>query len=346
MQEDKQQRTEISDLGEFGLIDRLKSQVQHYQPSTLYGIGDDAAVIDIGQGECMLVSTDLLVEGVHFDLAYAPLAHVGYKAVAVNVSDIAAMNAIPQQITVSIALSNRFSVEAVEELYRGMRLACEQYHVDLVGGDTTASRSGLVISVTAMGRAPKDKIVYRNGAKKGDLICVTGSLGAAYIGLQLLEREKQVYLANPEMQPDLEKRAFLLGRQLKPEARTDTVHELAAAGVMPTAMMDISDGLASEVMHICKQSGVGAVLYEEKLPIDRETYEAVSEFQLPLGVVALNGGEDYELVFTVSQEDYEKVNNIPDVSIVGFVQEQERGLKLVTRANQVIDLQAQGWKHF
>lgn len=344
---DEKTRTEISTLGEFGLIARIKRNVKIYNASTIKGIDDDAAVIRTNTDEYMVVSSDMLLEGVHFDLVYTPLKHLGYKAVAVNVSDIAAMNAIPEQITVSLGLSNRFSVEAVDELYEGIHVACQNYKVDLVGGDTTASRSGLVIAITAIGKVHPSKVVYRNTARKGDILCVTGDLGAAYLGLQVLRREKQEFLANPSMQPQLEKYSYLVMRQLKPEARTDIIHELKDLDVVPTAMIDISDGLASELLHICRQSGVGAVVYEDKLPIDQLAMEAATmDFQLSPLTCAMNGGEDYELLFTIRQEDYPKLENHPEISFIGYIQEAEKGVKLVTSGQQITDIKAQGWVHF
>ncbi len=339
-------RTELSALGEFGLIDRLTQGVQLYHPETRKGIGDDAAVLDLGGPQLTVVTTDMLLEGVHFDLSYAPLPHVGYKAVAVNISDIAAMNAIPKQITVNIAVSNRFSVEALEALYAGINSACAEYKVDLVGGDTTSSRSGLVISVTAIGQVEKDKIVYRSGAQPNDILCVTGDLGAAYVGLQIMEREKQVYLANPDMQPQLEGKDYLIQRQLKPLARMDVVHELRELAVQPTAMMDVSDGLASEILHICKSSAVGATLYEDKLPIDGVTYTTAGEMQLDPTTCALNGGEDYELLFTIRQSEYEKLKNHPDVFFIGYINEAAKGINLITKNENRVPVRAQGWAHF
>ena len=344
---DQSKRTEISKVGEFGLIDHLTKDVKIYNQSTEKGIGDDAAVLQNSAELKTVVSTDLLVEGVHFDLAYVPLKHLGYKAVAVNVSDIAAMNAIPQQITVSIAISNRFSIEALDQIYDGIKAACQSYQVDLVGGDTTSSRSGLVISVTAIGQAKASELTYRNGAKKGDILCVTGDLGAAYLGLNILEREKQEFLANPDMQPALEGKDYLIQRQLKPEARMDVIHELRDLDIVPTSMIDISDGLASETFHICTQSNLGAVIYEEKLPYDRMTYEvAATDFKIPLLTCALNGGEDYELLFTISQEDFKKIETHSKISFIGYMQDADKGIKLVTNAEQVIDVKAQGWEHF
>jgi thiamine-monophosphate kinase len=338
-------RTEISELGEFGLIDHLNSSVIIKNPSTLKGIGDDAAVIEAGD-HVKVVTTDLLIEGVHFDLSYAPLQHVGFKAVAVNISDVAAMNAIPKQITVSIALSNRFSVEAVDSLYEGINTACEHYGVDLVGGDTTASRTGLVISVTAIGEAQKEQITYRTGAKVNDILCVTGDLGSALIGLQILEREKQVYLANPDMKPELGNYTVVTGRQLRPDARMDIIHEMRELGVVPTSMIDISDGLASEIFHICKGSGVGATIYEDKLPIDKQTFDTAVELNLDPITCVLNGGEDYELLFTINQKDFAKLEKHPDIHFIGHMTKAEEGKYLVTKSGTTVQLKAQGWKHF
>ncbi len=337
------ERTELNALGEFGLIDRIKSKFTTQNPETITGIGDDAAVIDLGD-KYMLISTDMLLEGVHFDLAYAPLRHLGYKAVAVNVSDIAAMNGIAKQITVSIGLSNRISVEAVDEIYEGIRFACEDYKVDLIGGDTSSSRSGLVLSITVTGLVDKDKIAYRNGAKANDILCVTGDLGAAYFGLQILEREKQEYLANPSMQPDLEEKSYLVGKQLKPEARADIIHELAEAGIVPTSMIDISDGLASEIIHLSTQSGVGALIFEEKLPIEDITMLTASEFNISPITAALNGGEDYQLLFTVKQADFDKIKNISDITPIGYMTE-DKTVELVLKSGAKASIKAQGWNH-
>ncbi|PSL01215.1 thiamine-phosphate kinase [Cecembia rubra] len=340
-----EKRTEISALGEFGLIDHLNEKIVIRHSSTLKGIGDDAAVIDSGE-HVKVVTTDLLLEGVHFDLSYAPLTHVGFKAVAVNVSDVAAMNAIPKQITVSIALSNRFSVEAVDALYAGINAAAEHYSVDVIGGDTTASRSGLVISVTAIGEAKKEQIVYRSGAKVNDIICVTGDLGGALVGLQVLEREKQVFLSNPDMKPELEKYQIVTARQLRPEARMDIIHELRELEVIPTSMMDISDGLASELFHICKASNVGVTIYEDKLPIDKQTFDTAVELGLDPITCVLNGGEDYELLFTIDQKDFHKLEKHPDIHFIGHVSKEEDGKYLVTKSGTAAQLKAQGWKHF
>ncbi|HAK79964.1 MAG TPA: thiamine-phosphate kinase [Runella sp.] len=338
-------RTELSTLGEFGLIERINQQFTPVLPQTIKGIGDDAAVIDTGSDEYTLVSTDMLIEGVHFDLSYAPLKHLGFKAVAVNVSDIAAMNGTPRQITVSIGLSNRFSVEAIDELYAGIQTACEAYKVDLVGGDTSASRSGLVLSVTAIGTVKKDKIAYRNGAQPNDVICVTGDLGAAYLGLQLLEREKREFLENPNMQPQLEDKAYLVGRQLKPEARTNIIYELNDADLVPTSMIDVSDGLASEILHLCKQSGTGAQIFEEHIPVADETFLTADEFKLSPLTAALNGGEDYELLFTIKQTDYEKIKNSPHISFIGFMTNDPSAVEIVTKGGGRFPVQAQGWQH-
>lgn len=338
-------RSEISQLGEFGLIDRISKKVHLTQATSLRGIGDDAAVLDAGE-MCTLLSTDMLVEGIHFDLAYAPLRHLGYKAVAVNVSDIAAMYGKAEQITVSLALSSRFSLEAVDALYEGILAACQSYNVDLVGGDTTSSISGLIISIAVVGRAKKEKVVYRSGAKPNDILCVTGDLGAAFMGLQVLEREKQIFLSNPNMQPGLEQYEYLVGRQLKPEARMDIVFDLQEAGVQPTAMIDVSDGLASELFHIGKNSGVGVRIYEDKIPIDQLTYETAVEFHLDPVTSALNGGEDYELLFTISQADQEKIKNHPDIHMIGYVHDRIDQNVMITKQGNTVPLQAQGWNHF
>lgn len=344
MSEDKN-RTDVNELGEFGLIEHLTLPFVNRRSSTVKGIGDDAAVIKGGEQE-LLVSTDMLVEGIHFDLMYTPLKHLGYKSVVVNVSDICAMNGIAEQITVSVALSNRFSVEAMEEIYEGIRLACAFYDLDLIGGDTTSSPRGLVISVTALGRASREKITYRSGARPGDIWCVSGDLGAAYLGLQILEREKQVYLENPGVQPDLENQDYLVGRQLKPEARRDMVLALDKAGVVPSAMIDISDGLASEVFHICKQSGVGALIEESQVPLRDETQLMALKFQLDPITCALSGGEDYELLFTVSPRDFEKLRYLPGIYAIGDVLEQSEGIHLRSKGGKKHLLRAQGWRHF
>ncbi len=339
-----EKRTELSDLGEFGLIDRIKNSVKISNDTTKLGIGDDSAILDTKQGQ-LLISTDMLLEGIHFDLSYAPLAHLGYKAVAVNVSDIAAMNGVASQLTVNIGLSNRFSLEAVDTLYQGILKACEDFKLDLIGGDTSSSASGLVISVTAIGSADEKHIVRRSGANKGDIICVTGDLGAAYLGLQVLEREKQVFLTNPEMQPQLDKYDYIVQRQLKPTARMDIIHELAELSVLPTAMIDISDGLGSELFHIAKESQVGVQIYEDKLPIDKQTYDTGYELGIDATTAAVNGGEDYELLFTISQEDYEKVKNHSDIHFIGYVKERSEGCKMVSKQGNLVDITAQGWNH-
>jgi thiamine-monophosphate kinase len=338
-------RSEISQLGEFGLIDRISKKFNAVNPSTLMGIGDDAAVIEVGE-DCLLISTDMLVEGIHFDLSYTPIQHLGYKAIAVNVSDIAAMNGKAEQVTISLALSNRFSLEAVDAFYEGVKAACENYKVDLVGGDTTSSVSGLIISVSVIGRAKKEKIAYRSGAKAGDIICVTGDLGAALMGLQVLEREKQVFLANPQMQPVLDRYDYMVKRLLKPEARTDIVFELEESGLKPTSMIDISDGLASELFHISKNSGVGVRVFEDKLPIDTTAYETAVEFGLDPVTCALNGGEDYELLFTIGQTDFEKIKKHQDIHFIGYVHEKKNENVLITKNGNVVPLKAQGWDHF
>ena len=346
MIEDKnQQRTDLGQIGEFGLIDHLAKNFEIKQSSTIKGIGDDAAVLDF-KGERVVVSTDFLVEGVHFDLSYMPLKHLGYKAVMVNLSDIYAMNAEASQVTVSIAVSNRFPLEAVEELYAGIQTACKIYGVDLVGGDTTSSTSGLIISVTAIGHVKKDEEVYRSGAKPNDLLVVTGDLGAAYLGLQVLEREKEVFKVNPQNQPDLDQYTYLIERQLKPEARKDIVKLLQDLKVKPTSMIDISDGLSSEILHLCKNSDVGCDLYETKIPLDPQVIAVCEEFNIDSTTIALNGGEDYELLMTISQEDYPKIKANPNLTVIGYITEKNAGAHLVTRAEQKIELQAQGWKSF
>lgn len=338
-------RSEISQLGEFGLIDRIRNKFSLTNNSSVKGIGDDAAVIDAGN-DYLLVSTDMLVEGIHFDMAYTPLQHLGYKSVAVNVSDIAAMNGKCEQITVSIAISNRFSVEAIDSLYQGIHSACTSYGVDLVGGDTTSSTSGLVISITAVGRVAKDRVALRSGAQPNDILCVTGDLGAAFLGLQVLEREKQVFLEDPNMQPDLEKYEYLIGRLLKPEARADIISELGDAGLVPTSMIDLSDGMASDVLHIARASGVGFRIYDDKVPIDTAAYETAIEFKLDPLTCALNGGEDYELMFTIRQADQEKIRNHPDIHFIGYAHERREENVLVTKEGNVVPLRAQGWDHF
>jgi len=343
--ENKEKRTELGELGEFGLIDQIQQSVELKNESSVLGIGDDAALIDAGD-HYKVVSTDLLSEGVHFDLSYFPLKHLGYKAVAVNVSDIAAMNAIPEQIVISLALSNRFSVEAINEFYAGVYMACEDYKVDLVGGDTSSSPGGLFISVTAIGKVAKDKVVKRSGAKGKDIICATGDLGGAYVGLQVLEREKQVFLADPNMKPQLDKYEYMVGRQLRPTARMDIIHELYELEIVPTSMIDISDGLASELLHLQKHSGLGIKIYEDKLPIDNQTYETAVEFGLDPITCVLNGGEDYELLFTISQSDFEKLEKHRDIHFIGFMDETDKEAGLITKSETWVPLKAQGWNHF
>ena len=342
---DNSEHTNIDQLGEFGLIDHLTKAVELTEKSTTKGIGDDAAVLDFS-GNKTLVSTDLLLEGIHFDLRYVPLKHLGYKAVQVNLSDIYAMNGVASQITFSLGLSSKFPLEAVEELYAGALLACKNYGVDLVGGDTSASAQGLVISVTSIGYAKEGDIVYRDGAQAGDLVCVSGDLGGAYVGLQLLEREKRIFLDNPNIKPDLEGKDYIVERQLKPEARRDIVLLLASAGIKPTAMIDVSDGLASEILHICHASGTGCRLYEDKIPIDPMTYDVAREFGLDPTVCALNGGEDYELLFTIGQGDYDKVAGQADISVIGHITDKASGCELISKSDKVHPIKAQGWNAF
>jgi len=340
---EQNKRTPISTLGEFGLIRHLTEGIQLENASSKYGVGDDCAVLEYTDKQ-LLVTTDLLMEGVHFDLTYVPLKHLGYKAVMVNLSDIYAMNGTPRQITVSLAISKRFGVEDMEELYAGMRLACEAHHVDIVGGDTTSSLTGLAISITAIGEADREKVTYRNGARETDLICVSGNLGAAYMGLQLLEREKSVFMGETAVQPDFAGKEYLLERQLKPEARGDIVRALSEAGIQPTAMMDISDGLSSELMHICKQSATGCRVYEEHIPLDYQTAVMAEELNMNVTTCALNGGEDYELLFTVPLADYDKVSKLKDVRLIGHITKPELGCMLITRDGGEMELKAQGWQ--
>ncbi|WP_342648717.1 thiamine-phosphate kinase [Mucilaginibacter sp. CSA2-8R] len=342
---DNVDKTHVNELGEFGLINHLTKNIKLTHASTLKGVGDDAAVLDYA-GKKVLVSTDMLLEGIHFDLAYTPLKHLGYKSVQVNLSDICAMNGTPTQVTISIGMSSKYTLEAIEELYEGIYLACEKYKVDIIGGDTTSSKQGLVISVTVLGYANEEEIVYRNGAEEGDLLCVSGDLGGAYTGLQLLEREKLIYLENPKIQPDLEGKDYIIERQLKPEARQDIVQLLRDLKVKPTAMIDVSDGLASEILHICSQSNKGCQLYEEKIPIDPMTYETAREFNLDPTVCALSGGEDYELLFTIKQADYDKMKHDVDISIIGYITEPSAGCNLISKSGQVHELKAQGWNAF
>jgi thiamine-monophosphate kinase len=339
------ERTEINSLGEFGLIEHLTKNIELQNASSIVGVGDDAAVID-HFGKQTVVTSDMLIEGVHFDLTYTPLKHLGYKSIIVNLSDIYAMNAIPTQVVVNIGLSNRFSIEALDEFYEGIYTACENYGVDLVGGDTSSSQKGFIISITALGEVAPDKYVRRNTAKKNDLLCVSGDLGAAYVGLLFLEREKKIFIESPGVQPDLENESYVIGRLLKPEARKDIVEFFAKSGVMPTAMMDISDGLSSEILHICKQSNVGCVLYEEKLPIADEMKTAAYKFQIDPTACALSGGEDYELLFTVDQGEYEKLKQNSDISVIGYMTEPEKGSHIITKGGSTFPVTAQGWNAF
>jgi thiamine-monophosphate kinase len=338
-------RTELGTLGEFGLIKHITQFISLKNDSSVKGVGDDAAVID-NKNKQTVISTDMLVEGVHFDLGYVPLKHLGYKSVIVNLSDIYAMNATPRQILVSIALSNRFSLEAVEELYAGISMACDRYGIDLIGGDTTSSPGGLVISITAVGEADKKNLVYRDGAKESNLLCVSGDLGGAYVGLQLLEREKKIYKENPGIQPDLEGNDYILERQLKPEARKDLPLIFEGLEILPTAMIDVSDGLASELLHICTQSEVGCNLYEDKLPIDPMTFSRAREFNLDPTTCVLNGGEDYELLFAIDIAHYEKVKDHPDITIIGHITDKNSGCNLITKSGTIHPLKAQGWNAF
>jgi len=345
---------EIAELGEFGLIKRLTEDMKPENKSTVKGVGDDCAVLDYGGPNRVLVTTDMLMEGVHFDLQYTPLKHLGYKSVMVNLSDIYAMMGTPRQVTVSLALSKRFTVEDIEALYAGMRLACEEHHVDLVGGDTTSSLTGLAISITAIGEAPADEVVLRSGAQPNDLVCVSGNLGAAYMGLQLLEREKLVYYQQlkeagdrrdqVQFQPEWSGREYLLERQLRPEARRDIVERLRQAGIRPTAMMDISDGLSSELMHICTQSHTGCRIYEERIPLDYQTAAMAEELNMNVSTCALNGGEDYELLFTVPLTMNDQVSQLEDVKVIGYITEEKLGRALITRDGQEFELKAQGWQ--
>ena len=338
-------RTEISSLGEFGLIEHLTKNIELQNASSIVGVGDDAAVID-HFGKQTVITSDMLIEGVHFDLMYTPLKHLGYKSVIVNLSDIYAMNAIPTQIILNIAISNRFSIEALDEFYSGVYTACEKYGVDLIGGDTSSSNKGFIISVTAVGEVTPDKFVKRNTAKQGDLICVSGDLGGAYIGLLFLEREKKIYLENPNIQPDLESETYVIGRLLKPEARKDIIEFFESEKITPHAMMDISDGLSSEILHISNQSGLGCVIYEERLPIADEMKTAAYKFQIDPTACALSGGEDYELLFTVDQNDYDKIKLNEDISVIGYMTEQEKGTNIITKGDSTYPITAQGWNAF
>ena len=339
---DNKKHTELANFGEFGLIDHLTSDIKLQHISTVKGVGDDAAVLDF-EGNQIVVTTDMLAEGIHFNLMYVPLRYLGYKSVVVNLSDVFAMNAQPKQITVSLAISNKFSVENIDELYEGIKLACSKYGVDLVGGDTTSSMTGLVISITAIGDAKKEDLVYRSGAKVNDLVCVSGDLGGAYLGLQLLERENEVFKISPKEQPRLEGYDYILERQLKPEARGDVIAAFEKLGVKPTSMIDISDGLSSEILHLCKNSKVGCAIYEDKIPLDFQTKQFAEELRINPLVAALNGGEDYELLFTFSIADHDKIKNDPDMTIIGHITEEKEGANLVTGTGTTIPLQAQGW---
>src|SRR6185436_5139781 len=337
-----EQRTEISSIGEFGLIEHLTKNIELQNASSIVGVGDDAAVID-HFGKQTVITTDLLIEGVHFDLMYTPLKHLGYKSVIVNLSDVYAMTATPTQITMSLGISNRLSVEALDEFYEGVYAACEKYGVDLIGGDTASSQKGFIISVTAIGEVTPDNYVKRSGAQKGDLICVSGDLGGAYLGLLFLEREKQIYLENPAIQPDLEGESYVVGKLLKPEARKNIIEFFEEQSITPTSMMDISDGLSSEILHICKESNVGCVLYEDKIPVADETKKAAFKFELDPTACALSGGEDYELLFTIHQSDYEKIVLSEDISVVGYITDAAEGAKIITKGNNTFPITAQGW---
>ena len=337
-------RTEISSIGEFGLIEHLTKNIEFKNASSVLGVGDDAAILD-QFGKQTVITTDLLIEGVHFDLMYSPLKHLGYKSVIVNLSDIYAMNAIPTQILLSLGISSKFSIEALDEFYEGVYAACEKYGVDLVGGDTASSQKGFIISVTAIGEVTPDKFVKRSTAQKGDLICVSGDLGAAYIGLLFLEREKKIYLENPSIQPDLENETYVVGRLLKPEARKEIIEFFEKEKITPSAMMDISDGLSSDILHICKQSNLGCVLYEEKIPVAEETKRAAFKFEIDPTACALSGGEDYELLFTIPQTDYDKLTINNDISVIGYMTEPEKGTTIFTKGNNKYPITAQGWNH-
>ncbi|PCJ63127.1 MAG: thiamine-phosphate kinase [Bacteroidetes bacterium] len=342
---ENKEKTDISKLGEFGLIDHLTSKFEIKQASTKLGIGDDAALIS-GNDELQVISTDLYIENVHFDIMYSPLKHIGYKSITASISDICAMNAKASQVLVSIAMSSRYTLEAIEEVYSGIKAACDNYNIDLIGGDTSSSTTGLLISITVIGSSNEDQIVKRSGAKEGDLLCVSGDLGGAYMGLQMLEREKQVFLDQKEMQPNLEGKDYIIGRQLRPEARVDIVEMFDELKITPTSLIDISDGLSSEVFHLCKQSNVGMKIYEDKLPIDQQTYDTAIEFNVPPTTAAMNGGEDYELLFTLPQSDYDKIKNSLDVTVIGYCTAPHEGKELITKSGNVVPLEAQGWENF
>ncbi|MFT6112908.1 MAG: thiamine-monophosphate kinase [Bacteroidia bacterium] len=339
---EEKEKTSIERLGEFKLIDHLTSAFETRHKETLLGVGDDAAILKINNST-QLISTDIFIENIHFDMMYSPLVHIGYKCITASISDIYAMNAQPKQVLVSIAISSKYTLQAAEELYTGIRAACEKYDIDLIGGDTSSSVTGMAITVTAIGYADEDKIVKRSGAKEGDLLCVSGDLGGAYIGLQLLEREKQVFLETKDMQPDLEGKDYVIGRQLRPEARKDIIDLLEDLGIVPTSMIDISDGLSSEVFHLCKQSNIGMKIYEEKLPIDQQTYDTALEFNIPPTTTAMNGGEDYELLFTLPQSQYDKIKNSLDISVIGYCTAAHEGKEIITKSGSMVPLEAQGW---
>jgi len=342
---ENKEKTDISKLGEFGLIDHLTSKFENKQPSTKLGVGDDAAIISADENH-QVISTDLYIENVHFDIMYTPLKHLGYKCITASISDICAMNAVASQALVSIAVSSRYTLEAMEEIYAGIKAACENYSIDLVGGDTSSSTNGLTISVTVIGHTTENKVVKRSGAKEGDLLCVSGDLGGAYMGLQMLEREKQVFLDQKEMQPDLEGKDYVIGRQLRPEARVDIVDMFNELKITPTSLIDVSDGLSSEVFHLCKHSNIGMKIYEDKLPIDQQTYDTAIEFNMPPTTAAMNGGEDYELLFTLPQKDYDKIKNSLDVTVIGYCTAPHEGKELITKSGNVVPLEAQGWENF
>jgi len=339
---EEKEKTSIEKLGEFKLIDHLTSSFETKHKETLLGVGDDAAILKINHST-QLISTDIFIENIHFDMMYSPLVHIGYKCITASISDIYAMNAQPKQVLVSIAISSKYTLQAAEELYTGIRAACEKYDIDLIGGDTSSSVTGMAITVTAIGYADEDKIVRRSGAKEGDLLCVSGDLGGAYIGLQLLEREKQVFLETKDMQPDLEGKDYVIGRQLRPEARKDIIDLLEDLGIVPTSMIDVSDGLSSEVFHLCKQSNIGMRIYEEKLPIDQQTYDTALEFNIPPTTTAMNGGEDYELLFTLPQSQYDKIKNSLDITVIGYCTAAHEGKEIITKSGSVVPLEAQGW---
>ena len=339
---EEKEKTSIEKLGEFKLIDHLTSSFETKHKETLLGVGDDAAILKINNST-QLISTDIFIENIHFDMMYSPLVHIGYKCITASISDIYAMNAQPKQVLVSIAISSKYTLQAAEELYTGIRAACEKYDIDLIGGDTSSSVTGMAITVTAIGYADEDKIVRRSGAKEGDLLCVSEDLGGAYIGLQLLEREKQVFLETKDMQPDLEGKDYVIGRQLRPEARKDIIDLLEDLGIVPTSMIDISDGLSSEVFHLCKQSNIGMKIYEEKLPIDQQTYDTALEFNIPPTTTAMNGGEDYELLFTLPQSQYDKIKNSLDITVIGYCTAAHEGKEIITKSGSVVPLEAQGW---